>query len=338
MRWMIGLMMALWLVLAPSALAQEMSAADEELILREGPPVIPADWQVVEGPWLRVYGAERTMPTMLRLADEGSELVEPLAAALGVPVGGTIHVVLAPTRHDFLSLQPGRVPEYADGTAWPSRGHIYLQRPGIRGSDRPLDQVLRHEIVHILLGRAFAPQHPPTWLQEGTATVLSGELDGEMSSLLVQSVAAGHDPSLDALAAGFPSDPSRASLAYAASADFIAYLQSEYGEQVLPELVRASAAGAPLPAAVHEVTGEFLYDLEPAWKRRFHRASLSWMAALSRWEMWWAIGGGFAMVGLVLARRRSNARLREMAEEEARLDALMARLFADQDEPEEVWH
>ncbi|MFT6820628.1 MAG: hypothetical protein ACJATT_004456 [Myxococcota bacterium] len=328
-------MRSLWLIAlflfsmlgSSSATAQEMTRGDPEIRVIEGPPVVPDDWQALETPWLTMYGPDYELQAMMHLADVGNEALPELAAELGVPIGGTVHVVVAPTRGQFMNMQPGPVPEYADGTAWPSRGHIYLQRPAIRSSERPIEQVLRHELVHILLGRTFAPATPPTWLQEGTATLLSGEYDGDMSMLLVQAVATGHRPSLSAISNGFPRHQPRAQLAYAESADFLVFLRENYGDDAISKLVLAGKQGAPFPAAVRSVTGEFLEDVERDWRRRFHTGALSWFTLLSNWEMWWAAGGLFAMVGLVLARRRSNARLTAMAAEEARLDRLMAELF-----------
>jgi hypothetical protein len=321
--WVMG---ALWI--AAPAQAQSLVAGAPPVQVHDAAPIVPAEWQRVDGTWLSVYGPDGELGVLMHVARVGSDAVPRLAEALGVPIGGTIHVVVAPSQQSFYALQPGRVPEWADGTAWPDRGQIYLRRPSIRGgTDRPLEQVLEHELVHILLGRAFAPETPPRWLQEGVATVLSGEYGPEMSGRLVRAAAAGHELSLDAIADGFPADPARAGVAYAESADFVAYLIEEHGEGAIPELVALSAAGAPLPAAVRGVTGEFLEDVEPDWARRYRRTSVSWTSLLSTGEAWWGAAGLGAVVGLVLARRRSRRRLAEMVEEEARLDALIASLW-----------
>jgi hypothetical protein len=78
---------------------------------------------------------------------------------------------------DFRALQPGQPPTWADATAYPAAGPICLRAPALRsGTDTRLEQVLDHELVHVLLGRAFAPAQPPTWLQEGIARVFAGEV------------------------------------------------------------------------------------------------------------------------------------------------------------------
>jgi hypothetical protein len=93
--------------------------------------------------------------------------------------------VRSAARSTSTSRHPGHVPhaaagpspEWADATAWPELGAIFLRSPDIRvGGDEPLEQVLDHELVHVLLGRAFGDEQPPIWLQEGVAQVLAKQL------------------------------------------------------------------------------------------------------------------------------------------------------------------
>ena len=92
-----------------------------------------------------------------------------------LPVGRTVHVYVARTQEQFRTLQPGNAPTWADATAYPGMGTVFLRDPKIRiATDEPVEQVLDHELVHILLGRAFAPAIPPSWLQEGVRPASRG--------------------------------------------------------------------------------------------------------------------------------------------------------------------
>ena len=66
--------------------------------------------------------------------------------------------------------------------------------------------------------RAFAPRTPPAWLQEGVAQVLADQLGPEQAQTLARGSMTGL-VSLEGLEHGFPSDPRRAQLAYAESAE-----------------------------------------------------------------------------------------------------------------------
>jgi hypothetical protein len=317
-RWILGLVLSLG-VASPAA-AQSFTAPPVEVVLSAETPDVPTDWIDVEGTWLVVHGPADAAPLLTHLARHGSDALPRLSEALGAPIGGTIHVMVADSDAEFHAVQPGAVPEWADGTAWPDKGWVFLRRPKARASDRPLEQVLEHELVHVLLGRAFAPALPPQWLQEGVATVLSHEYGAEHAAAL-----AGGAPDLTELEYGFPRDAAGAARAYAASADFVAWLRAEHGADALPALVRASARGG-LAAAVREVTGSPLAEVQRAWAAT-HDASLPIrLATAANGDTLLALAALGGLGGLVAARRRTQRRIREMAEDEARLDALLASL------------
>jgi hypothetical protein len=322
-------MLLLWFVaVAMPAFAQEWTAAPPRVV--EGPelPPVPEGWTTVPGPFLRVHAPDTEVDVALRMARHGAEALPRLADELEVAIGDTIHVYVTPTADTFHTLQPGVPPDWADATAWPELGAIFLRAPGLRvGGDEPLEQVLDHELTHVLLGRAFAPKEPPVWLQEGVAQVLAHQVGPDTGRTLAKGAAAGTIGPLEGIENGFPVAPTKARLAYAQSADFVAFLVDQGGPDVLPELVRASAGGAPMSAAVYRATGRFLEDVEADWRSRHGRASLG-LAALSDLNWLWALGA-VALVGAgIRRRRRFKRRLAEMEREEALYDAWLAELAA----------
>ena len=326
MRWLTALLFVLGLSFAPAVQAQSWTAAPA---VEEGPalPAIPPDWITVPGTFLRVHGDEAQTRVLLRVARHGSEVLPELASALQVPIGTTIHVYVAESDAEFRALQPGRPPTWADATAWPKLGAVFLRAPQARmGGDEPLEQVLEHELVHILLGRAFAPATPPSWLQEGVAQVLADQLGPDDAETLTNGTMLGGLLGLEALEHGFPADPNRARLAYAESADFVAYLMSTHGPDALPALIRASAGGDTMRQAVYASTGVFLEDLETDWKERHEDRLSQSLAVLGSGEWVWALGALALVVGGVQRRRQFHRRLAEMEEEERVVDELLASL------------
>ena len=100
-----------------------------------------------------------------------------IAKQLGVSTGGAMQIYLANTqaviskRCNHMHHPTGQMEPHGRKNGW-----IFLRSPRIRsGLAEPLHQVLDHEIVHILLGRAFAHYPVPRWLQEGVAQVVAGE-------------------------------------------------------------------------------------------------------------------------------------------------------------------
>ena len=319
LRWLLALLL---LVLAPAASAQTWTAAPPRAPVEL--PVVPADWTTVPGTWVRVHGPDRDTALLLRVARAASDSLPVLAERLEVPIGGTIHIYVAPTDEVFRAMQPGEPPLWADATAWPRHGTVFLRSPDARDGDAaPLEQVLDHELVHVLLGRAFAPEVPPRWLQEGAAQLLAGEIGPEVSRKLSSGALTGSLVYLEALEHRFPADPVRADLAYAESADFVAWLEATYGADTLPELVRATARGDSMRQAVYGVTGSFLEDVEAVWQARLTGPAFK-LASFAQGEWAWGLAA-LALVGAGVARRRRfHRRLAEMEQEEAMLDALVA--------------
>lgn len=292
-------------------------------------PAEPEDFVTVEGTFLRVHGPESQTELLLRIARHGSEALPALATRLQVPIGNTVHVYVARDEAEFEALQPGRFPEWADATAWPKAGVVFLRAPAARGGmARPLEQVFDHELTHVLVGRAFGDREPPTWLTEGIARLMAREVTPDEAETLVRARGDGSWIPLNTLADGFPSDGLRARLAYAESGDFVAWLEETYGPSVIPELLRQSARGAGLNEAVYHATGDLLHEVEAEWTSSHVAPGNAALATLFREEWLWGAGAAAMVVGGLRRRRRFHERLKEMEREEAEVDALVASMRA----------
>ncbi len=294
--------------------------------LKGRPLTLPAGWAVAVAPLARLHGIPEDAVTLERLASHVTRRAPELAERLGVPFGAVVDIVLAPDDDLFASLQPGYTPDWADGTAWPSRGLIFLHAPSARRGDAPrLEQVLDHEIVHILVGRAFHGRPVPRWLQEGLAQHYAGEFGPETAETLSRAAGLGQLLPLQRISAGFPDDALGAQLAYAQTADFTAFLSQragggEKGDAALRRLLAAGQRGAILSDAVVAATGESLETLEAEW--------------LARWQSPWLAVDGLAQSGLPAAgagillafgawrrRRQFHADLERLDEEDRAEDA-----------------
>ena len=325
-RTMTGLLWVMFLgVGGVPAYASEWATPSSPPPVLSEPPVIPQGWRTIEGPYVAVHGELRDDMTLRRLEAHASKRVRPLADQLGVEIGETIHVYLTPDQASFKSMQPGAAPSWADATAYPSAGVIYLRAMRARiGGDEPLEQVLDHELVHILVGRAFVPNVPPSWLQEGLAQVLAHQHGPGTLDTLAKGQALGGLIPLSSLVAGFPRDAVRAELAYAQSADLVAWMRAEYGEDVLPTLLHKVASGSTEEAAFYAATGHYSKALDKQWRARFDQGvplSFSWLV---KEEVWFALAGVLLLFGGWWRRRTFLKRLKEMEEEEKWIDEVIA--------------
>lgn len=300
-----------------------VQAGDPFAALADRPP-LPEGFVSVGGLYADVHGDPRDMATVDRLADHAASAVPRIAERLGLGTGPRMRVVLAKDEASFFEMQPGRPPSWADGTAWPHQALVFLKSPRIRaGTATSLEQVLDHEITHVLLGQAFGNRPVPTWLQEGLAQWIAGEYGPETLDRLAKASLAGGLLTLDEIKYGFPADPVRANLAYAQSADLIAYIASEYGEESLHVLISEMARGTPVNAAFREATGSFAHELDAAWRARLEESSFG-LAALGDETLWFGLGAPILVLGWLGVRRRNRRRKEAWAEEEARQNAFYA--------------
>ena len=145
-------------------------------------PPVPPDWVSYSDPYATVYAAPEDDATALHLSRYVARSLPRLSDEMGLPIGNQIHIYVAPTQEDFFAMQPGNAPHWADGTAYPHRGVIFLRAPSVRGGmAEPLEQVLDHELAHIILGRAFGARPVPRWLQEGVAQLVAREYTQELT-------------------------------------------------------------------------------------------------------------------------------------------------------------
>ena len=288
------------------------------------PPAAPRGWVTLHGLYARVHAPSSLAGQAQRLANPARSVPE-IARRLDLPAGRTMDVYLADSDATFRELQPGRVPAWADATAWPQRTLIFLRDSHTRGGvARPIEQVLDHEITHVLLGEAFGARPVPSWLQEGLAQWVAGEYGPETTRQIASGLLGRGLLSLKDLGHGFPDDPLRARLAYAQSADLIGWLVAEHGLESVHTLTHALSRGAPFTAAFREATGEYPEDLDARWRSRLDN-SLIWLEPLTGDGVWW----GIAVLGLMAATftvRRRNHLTRERWRKEERLEALLLRL------------
>jgi hypothetical protein len=324
------LLLGLFLAGEATAAGEGMSAGPPLPAWAEesGLPPLPAGWRVDVGTYARVHAEPGSTALARQLLQHSEEAVGRLAAELGLQAGSSLDIILAPDEQSFRDLQPGRSPEWADGTAWPAQGLIFLKSPLIRPPQAaPLHQVLDHELVHVILGQAFAPREVPRWLQEGAAQILARELSPSQARRLTQAASADALIPIDELTRGFPADATRARLAYAQSADLVAWMRNRWGEKAFQGLVRDMARGDEFDRAWLRHTGVPVREIDQRWRETV-TASNELMGLAAADEVLFTVAGLGLAYGAWRARRRKQEKLDRWAREEAIQDEL-ARLHAE---------
>lgn len=278
------------------------------------------------GPGLESFGryTEREGESMLRRIEErlGVEAEGPIDV-LWVRGGEAFRQALAEHRADTTGR--GFEPWVAGVALYPE-GQIILRASSIRlGNYNAVDDLLGHEIAHVVLGRIRHPASvsQPVWLHEGLAQWSAEALVFESPYQLGLAKRTGSLYSFAALESSFPDDAGGAAIAYQQSESMVRFLIDRFGLATLQEILRAMSRGENFYVAFYRLTGVGFYDLEEEW-----------VAYISRFDLWPWLSRNFGSmvfglallggIGLWWKRGRKRAILEEWDREDELLDQELA--------------
>lgn len=98
-------------------------------------------------------------------------------------------------------------------------------------------QILTHELVHIIISRKYGTIRIPRWFHEGMAMALSGEIDSDAQIIMSKAILTGKLLSLDSVRYVNRFKKDRARIAYCQSHFAVLFLMQKYGQDLLPELI-----------------------------------------------------------------------------------------------------
>lgn len=204
--------------------------------------------------------------------------------------------------------------DWVGAEAQPELGVILVTAVNPRTLAYDLGQSIPHEMTHLMLYEATGVgyENIPAWFEEGLANFFEGASDATENTVLRDAVASGETFPLSQLCAAFPVEERAQRLAYAQSASVISYIQDEYGNAALSEMIGAYADGAGCETGVQRSLGITLSQLEAEWLEQ--EQPLSPTARLWREYGLWLIllGGGLVLtVFILMPIRTSNGRKRK---------------------------
>lgn len=260
------------------------------------------DWQELAGPYAVVHwtGAEIAMGQIALdvIARAWADLETIIPVAPGEPYDVYIYPGSAELRSAL--LLSGR--EWVGASAQPEQRLALVTAVNPRTAALDLGRSIPHELTHLLLFEAAAPnqENVPRWFEEGLATLMQASQAPDQELLVREAIGAGETIPLAELCYDFPETEDRASLAYAQSASVVGYIQDNYGNHALTEMIRAFADGAGCEAGVRRALEIPLAELEAGWleaERPLSPAETIWQKT-GLWLL--LLGGGFVLMTLLL--------------------------------------
>lgn len=240
-----------------------------------------------------------------------------LRATLGLPAADTIHIHIAPTQEAFLTYTPGAIPDWGAGYAVPDRRLVVLRSPRITGTYDGSNELVVHELAHVLLHSALRGVDIPRWLDEGFAMHMAREWGFWDRASLVVAVVSGNLVSLGAIQGVNTFPEHRAQLAYQESALAVQYILRRYGEAGLHTLFDRLRLTSSIDQACFDAFGVSIVGFERDWLAYMER-NYGWRMVLgeSLTIVIAPLFGVLCLLAFLQIRRRRRATLRRWAREE----------------------
>ena len=226
--------------------------------------------------------------------------------------GPPILVLVAPE-----SSQLARnAPSWVSGYAVPAESFVVLFPQ--RASRYPIDgmeELLRHEVAHVMIERAAGSGEIPRWFNEGIATVAGESWSVGDRSMVTWTLARGGELSFERVDAMFGEGEPSIARAYALSGAFVNDLLQREGAGAVAGILSRVKDGTPFEYAFVRVTGKSIQRAEREfWQRRtfWNR----WIPLLSSSVVLWGLITLLATWATTARLRRDRKRLAAMAAED----------------------
>jgi hypothetical protein len=222
----------------------------------------------------------------------------------------SIHVILASDRSTWAGQVPRSiagfaVPEESLVVLFPSRSPTYPQDT--------LEDVLHHEVAHVLIARAAGGRPVPRWFDEGLAMAAERTWGLEDEARLIQELTLVEPMSLDTVDVLFDGDDRARTRAYTLAGAFVRDLMRGHGASAPAQILARMPDGTWFDDAFAKVIGHRVADEEAAfWER--HRFWSRWGLFFTTTPALWMGVTILALVAIV-RRRHKSAELRKKWEE-----------------------
>lgn len=211
-----------------------------------------------------------------------------LTADVGFSPPDTIRIIIAATNQEFQTLTQGAIPDWGAGCAIPDESLIVLKSPRIAGSNEHLQEVVVHELSHIVLHQALRGADVPRWLDEGFAMHESREWHVWQRLMLTFTILSDTLIPLRDIRYVNSFSEQKAQLAYLESSLAVRFILSRYGQDGLQHLIRRITETDTIDGAFMDVLGIGLGEFEREWRKDLRR-QYGWGAISSEIISFWFI-------------------------------------------------
>ena len=167
-----------------------------------------------------------------------------------------------------------------------------------------LDQVLKHEMVHLILHHNIRSVHLPRWFDEGVAQWLSEGvaelLEAPQRSFFEEALLSGNYIPLRDLKYSFPTDKKNLMLAYEESRSFVTFISDRYGDNRIFEILEHLQKGNEIQTAFYASLDASPEEIEDRWIMQ-QRRQTTWFIFLAGhiYEFLFLAGALLTVIGFI---------------------------------------
>jgi hypothetical protein len=304
----------LWMCTAGGATLTQAMAMGSPAGAVPDPPDVGHSERAVVPPQLVIEAPQELAGVAARIErfDRGRLISVMRLAGLEEP-GPPIRIVLAPEHSDLARSVPEWIAGYAIGNAG-----VVVLFPGRTPSypDASLEELLHHEVSHVLVARAAGGRPVPRWFNEGLALAAERAWGLEDRTRMAIAALSLEQVPLAELEERFGRTRQESARAYVVSGAFVRDLLRQHGPDTAGRILARMGPEASFDAAFQEVTGLSIAAAEQAfWDRQTFW--VRWMPVLTSPAFFWFLVALLAILAFRRHRQRSAARRRQWEEEEA---------------------
>jgi hypothetical protein len=273
---------------------------------------------VLLGPELRISSPPELAPVQKKLESIDPKRFADIAKTVGLAVSGPpIKVVLAPESSDVARKMDSWIAGFASSGEGPEEKDEMVVLFPARTPSYPngsLEDVLRHEVAHILIGRASAQRPIPRWFNEGLAMSVERGWRFQDEGQLVYQLAVGSRTSLDGLDRMFGGEQPEVTRAYAFSGALVHDLLQRHGAETGAQILSRMKEGASFDHAFAETVGRTPDEAETEfWERQY--TWTAWLPTLTSTTTLWLVVTALALLAILRRIMKNRAIEKKWVEE-----------------------
>jgi len=198
-----------------------------------------------------------------------------IAGNLEIEFPDTVRVVIAANREAFNRAVGSYFPDWGAAAAIKKKNRIVIKSPSHFKVGKSLNELLGHELGHLMLDKASGGKWLPRWFEEGFCQLVSGEWRLKNDIAVTRAVWGSGLIPLTALEKVNQFNGSKASLAYAQSYLAVSLLVQEFGMDVIPHFLSTYRDSGDIFGAFFKASGYRYSEWIDFWKKNTeHRYKL----------------------------------------------------------------